>query len=142
MEVSLALLADYANVSVEGKLNIMGIFSLIYAPAVPTIHPQMRLVIQFKVDPAERGTSKMIEIKLLDADGNLLAGVGQNIQIPEDAPLNAEIPQIAVLNGLTFPKYGDYAFKILVNQDTKKTVSFTVAPVPTGPMFGITPPSR
>ena len=30
MELTLALLADYANISREGKLNIMGIFEQIF----------------------------------------------------------------------------------------------------------------
>lgn len=30
MEVPVALLADYANVSQEGKLNVMGIFNRAY----------------------------------------------------------------------------------------------------------------
>lgn len=46
MEVSLALLADYANVTREGKLNLLGLFDRIDARAVPWVHPQMQLVLQ------------------------------------------------------------------------------------------------
>ena len=48
MHVKVALLADYSNVSREGKLNILGIFDTIYAPTFPTTHPHMQLVIRFE----------------------------------------------------------------------------------------------
>lgn len=130
MNVSLSLLADYANLSTEGKLNIMGIFQRIYASSVPTIHPQMQLVLQFDVEPAERGTQKAIDIHLVDADGNKLASVGQSMVIPSDAPLGSQIPLIATLTGLAFPKYGDYTFHILINEGIKAQVPFKVEPFP------------
>lgn len=44
MDVNLALLADYANVSQDGKLNIMGIFQEVNPPVLPFALPQMYLV--------------------------------------------------------------------------------------------------
>lgn len=134
MKIPLALLADYANVTAEGKLNIMGIFNTIFVPGgFPTVHPQMRLIFQFLVSPAERGSTKTIEIKLLDADGNVLLGLTSTVQLPQDLPINQEIPQIIELNGLVFPKVGDYAFSILVNGEEKTTAPFHVLPIPTPP---------
>jgi len=52
MEVVLAVLADYANVSQEGKLNIMGIFDIISSEKFPTFHPEMKLVVQFEASIA------------------------------------------------------------------------------------------
>ena len=50
MRVSLALLADYSNVSREGKLNILGIFDTIYAPRFPTTHAHLQLVVRFEAE--------------------------------------------------------------------------------------------
>lgn len=129
MQVPLAVLADYANLTLDGKLNIMGIFQGITAPNVPITHPQMQLVILFQVEPAERGKRKEIEITLLDADGAALLKLGQEIIIPENIPANTQLPQIAQINGISFNKYGDYAFHILVNGETKATVRFAVSPL-------------
>lgn len=139
MKVGLAVLADYANVSVEGKLNIMGIFNQIYAPGVPVQHPQMHLVLQFEIDLAEHGLTKVIEIKLLGEDGQQLASVSQTTQIPDLIPLGAQLPLIAALNGLQFPRYGSYAFHILINEDTKATVPFRVIPTPSPPQLQLPP---
>jgi hypothetical protein len=129
MRVPLALLADYANVTAEGKLNIMGIFDAIYAGAFPATHPQMRLIMRFQFAAGDRGTTKNIQIRLLDADGNALLALGSTVVVPQNAPLNLEIPQIIELNGLQFPKQGDYAFSILVNDEERATVPFRVLPI-------------
>lgn len=135
MKVPLALIADYANVTAEGKLNIMGIFDTIFVPGgFPTVHPQMRLIVRFQVAPAEQGSTKLIEIKLLDADGNLLLAMASTIQLPQDLPLNAEFPQIVELNGLTFSKAGDYAFSVLVGGEEKANVPFHVVPLTATPL--------
>lgn len=38
IEVTIGLVADYANVTREGKLNIVGTFDKIYAQNVPAQH--------------------------------------------------------------------------------------------------------
>jgi len=126
-----AVLADYANVTNDGKLNIMGIFDVIHAPSFPAIYPQMRLVLRLQGSPAERGSLKSIEIKMLDADGKQLLQFATTLSIPEAAPLNPEFPQIIELQGIPFTHPGAYEFSILVNGEEKATVPFTVVPVET-----------
>lgn len=72
MKVTLAVLADYANITREGKLNILGMFDVIHAQNFPMTHPQMQLVMRFEADIAEAGKTKKLEIKLMDADGKTL----------------------------------------------------------------------
>ena len=55
MDVTLAVLADHANVSDQGKLNILGIFDRILASNFPAVHPQLHPVLRFSASPAERG---------------------------------------------------------------------------------------
>lgn len=128
MRVPLAVLADYANVTAEGKLNIMGIFNRINAASMPAVHTQMRLVIHFQTDPADRGQSKQIDIKLLDADGKVLLALGSNLAISEDQPLTAEFNEILELTGLRFERFGDHSFHVMVNGETKAQIPFKVVP--------------
>ncbi|MDP2728189.1 MAG: hypothetical protein Q8P59_11685, partial [Dehalococcoidia bacterium] len=131
MEVPLALLADYANVTQEGKLNIMGIFGGILAPSFPTVHLAMRLVMNFEAGPAEKGTSKRIEVKLLDQDGGVRLGLSADILVPnEPLPLTVSINQIIEINHLQFNSPGDYSFDILINGETKKRLPFSVEQLP------------
>jgi hypothetical protein len=69
MKITLAVLADYANITREGKLNILGIFDAINTQDFPVTHPQMQLVMRFEADVSEAGKAKKLEIKLMDDDG-------------------------------------------------------------------------
>ena len=53
MEIPFLLVADYANITVEQKLNVMGIFGNIGASQFSFMHPEMYLVAQLKARPAE-----------------------------------------------------------------------------------------
>ena len=64
MELSFMLAADYANVTNNGKLNVMGIFSSINATKFPVKHPQMYIIAQLRVGPAEYGRNFTLELKL------------------------------------------------------------------------------
>lgn len=131
MEVKLALLADYANVSKEGKLNVMGIFDTINAPSLPWNHPQMQLVLTFDANPAEWDTQKKVQIKLLDADANEKLTMGADLKVPRGkSGRNVSINSIITINNLRFDVAGDYVFYILIGEETKKEILLTVNFVP------------
>ena len=130
MRVPLALLADYANVTSDGKLNIMGTFNTIRAVGFPSTHPQMRLITVMETDPAERGTTKTIEIVLLDADGNKLLQIGGSLQVAADAPLAQRFNQIVELTGVQFPRPGAYSFRISVNGEEKTSIDLKLEQIP------------
>lgn len=131
MEVPLALLADYANVTKDGKLNVMGIFTKVLATAFPTLLPKVQLVMTFEAGPAEKGTSKRFEVKLLDQDGGVRLNLSADMLVPNDPlPLTVTINQIIEINNLPFTAPGSYSFDILVNGETKKRLPFTVEQSP------------
>ena len=135
MRARYALLADYVNQTNDGKLNILGIFERILAAQVPAIHGAMHLVIAFETDPPDRGQAKQVEVRLLEADGRELLRMATTMQIPADAPLVAQIPQVIGLAGLRFERFGRYAFYVTVNGEQKAEIPFSVElpPAPTPP---------
>lgn len=118
MQLRIAALADYTNITETGKLNILGIFSQIHAAQVPAVHAQMQLVLQFAFDPLESG-EKHIQIILQDEDGHAVLTADGTLQI---ASLNQLDPivvnQILVLQNVVFPHFGSYEFVLLVNGET------------------------
>lgn len=134
MEVTLALLADYANVTREGKLNVMGLFTIINAPALPWVHPQMQLVLELEAGPAEWDTQKDVEIKLLDADANQILAVRGSVKVPRgEAGKRVRINSIMTFGNVKFDAEGDYIFAILVGGETKKEIPLRVNYVPPAP---------
>jgi len=128
MEVTLAVLADYANVSQDGKLNIMGIFQDVNPPVLPFLLSQMYLVVAFEAGPAEFGSQKHIRIVLLDNDGSEILRLEGEAEVPRPARpgRRAYINQVIGLQGITFERAGGYAFVILVSGEQKTTVSLHV----------------
>ena len=45
MHVAFALFADAANLSQEGKLNILGVFDALQVGTLPALHPRATLVV-------------------------------------------------------------------------------------------------
>ncbi len=124
MEVPLAVLADSANVSQEGKLNIMGIFSQIDAPSLPHQHSQMALVIAMEV---EVGQEHQAGITCMDADGGTLLEATATIEVPiQDSTPRTTVNHIINLQQFEFPREGDYSFRILLNGELKRSVPLTV----------------
>jgi hypothetical protein len=128
VDVTLAVLADYANVSQDGKLNIMGIFQEVNPPALPFPLPQMYLVVSFAAGPAEFDTVKDIKFALLDNDGNEMLALEGRAQVPrpQRPGMRAYMNELIGLSGITFERAGDFAFTILVGGETKETVSLHV----------------
>jgi hypothetical protein len=138
MEISVALLADYANVTADGKLNILGVFDTIFADRFPVTHGQMQLVLRFEAHPAEAGAQKKLDIRLMSDDGrNVLSLSAEMAFQVKDAskPIGEMLKsdQIIGLQNVVFEKPGDYQFAILVNGETKKTVPLKVRQRPPRP---------
>lgn len=132
MEVTLGLLADAANFSAEGKLNVLGSFDTIFAPAFPARHPEMQLVIRFEASPAEYGMRKRIEVRLLNEDGEQLGSAGGELDIPAQEGRHAKLLHIMRLRDVTFPRPGQFAFYILVDGRTEYYVPVHLAEVANG----------
>lgn len=130
MHVNLAVLADHASVDGEGKLNIMGIFDTIFAPAVPVQHPRMMLVTRFAAKPSELGREQNVVIRLADEDGAQMFELAATIT-PQPGPYtipayDAVMNHILVLQNIVFPKYGSYAFNILIGNNEAQTITLHI----------------
>lgn len=134
MEVTLAVLADYALISQEGKLNILGVFEQINPQAVPFTYPRMFLVVTYEASPAEIGTQKTMRITLLDEDGSEVLAMEGPLAVPPPARPGARsfVNQVLDLQMINFHRAGSHAFHILVNGEDKRTVSLHINEPPQG----------
>ena len=129
MRVLHILVADYANVAKESKINVMGIFNRIFAHEFPARQPEMHLVVKLDASPAEYDTVRKLTIKLLDETGKQeIVNWSRDIHIPVGSGAErAEINQILRLRDVVFPKPGTYQFSVIVDKDEKGTLPITVA---------------
>lgn len=123
------LIADYANIAEGGKINVMGIFSKIFAHEFPTRQPEMHLIVKLDASPAEYDTDRKLTIKLLDETGKQeIVNWSRDIHVPMGSGAErAEISQILRLRDVVFPKPGAYQFSVIIDKDEKGTLPITVA---------------
>ncbi|MBI5879619.1 MAG: hypothetical protein HZB53_18365 [Chloroflexi bacterium] len=130
MELMLALLADCANVTADGKLNMMGIFEQLYAPQFPAVHASMQLVMRIEATPFESGVHPL-RVAFSDADARELFAVPGTLAVPESrAGENVRVNQIFVFNGLVLPQPGRYEFIVSAGADELGRVPLHVATLP------------
>ena len=142
MHVTLAVLADYANVTAEGKLNILGIFDRINLVQVPSVHPQMHLVLRLEAHPAERDRAQRIEIRLHDPERSTIFDVNGEIVPHGEGGQPISTNQILTLNNLQLEKIGAYNFVVFINGDLKAELPLHVEFVSMPPAAGSMPPHQ
>ena len=113
MDVSIAVVAEGANVAKEGNLNIFGIFTEISAQGFPATHPVLVLVTQVRARRSEQGQSVKMAVRLMDED-SVLAELEGDFLIPSGGPI-AQVNNIFKIVGIQFPRPGSYAFHVLLN---------------------------
>lgn len=132
MKLTLFLAADYANITREGKINVMGIFNEIYTQAFPARHSSMHLVAKLSAEFGEYGQTRDFTVILLDADGNAVFDLSGQFQLPPVGwGRQPEVNLILELKDIVFPKEGVYQFVLLVDKDHKGELSLYVNKVET-----------
>lgn len=111
----MAILADEANVSQEGKLNVLGIFDRIAAAGFPTVHPKMVFVFRVQAEFGDSGQLFPVHVRLMDEDGETLFEATGELGAPRVGPgefLSSN--QVFALVGTRFPRAGSYKFVVNV----------------------------
>ena len=129
--IPFAVIADGANVSQEGKLNILGIFQNIGASTVPATHPQISLILTFQGERRDANSEHPIKIQMVSADGEVMMNIEASLRfnMPPSGEHSALAHQIFQFANITFPRFGTYDLNIFVNNEVRKTVSLNVIEV-------------
>lgn len=116
MQVRLALLADFANVTAEGKLNIIGTFDHIAVSSFPAIHPQMQLILRLEAHASEKGRPHRIDIRMLDPGGRTVFDITGEIVPRGGAPgERVATNQVIGINNLRLETEGEYTVAIFID---------------------------
>jgi hypothetical protein len=116
MHVSFALFADAANLSQEGKLNILGVFDAVQVAALPTVHPRAHLVVRLKGTRADVG-SHTVTLRWMNPDAQeLWSSTGElNVGPPPAGVTEMDMPLIAALD-LPIDRAGTYTMSIALDR--------------------------
>ncbi len=126
MQVSFALFADAANLSQEGKLNILGVFDAVQVSALPTVHPRAHLVVRLKGTRADVGMHT-VTLRWTNPDHNeLWNSTGQlDIGAPPPGVTEMDMPLIAALD-LPIDRAGTYTMSIALDNSAVAQIALQV----------------
>ncbi len=123
----MTILADEANVSQEGKLNVLGIFDRISGNSFPTVHPRMVFAFRVQSGYPDSGETFPIRVQLVDADGGKMFEAKGELTAPRVPPGEfATANQVFTLVGVRFPAPGSYKFVLNVGKLEPHELPFAV----------------
>jgi hypothetical protein len=119
MHVSFALFADAANLSQEGKLNILGVFDAVQVVTLPAVHPRAHLVFRLKGHREEFGTHS-VALRWMNPNGaELWSSNGElNIGKPPAEVQELDLPLIAAVD-LPLDVAGSYTMGIALDGEPR-----------------------
>jgi hypothetical protein len=115
MHLSFAVFADAANLSQEGKLNVLGVFDALQVGGFPAVHPRATLVVRLKGGRDDAGTHN-VQMRWINPRGQeLWQSTGQiDIAVPPTEVTELDLPLIAQID-LPLDVPGRYAMRVSVD---------------------------
>lgn len=115
MHVSFALFADAANLSQEGKLNVMGIFDAVHVSQLPALHPRATFVVRLKASASDVGTHPF-RLRWLNPRGAELWSSDAELEVGAPPPGTTELDMPVILQlDLPLDLIGDYRMTLEVH---------------------------
>ena len=140
MLISFALFADAANLSQEGKLNVLGVFGALQVAALPAMHPRAHLVVGLRGGRDDVG-SHQVSLRWRNPAGKELWSTAGNLDIalPPGEVTELDLPLIASIDQ-PIDQAGTYTMRVAVDDDVSADVRLVVRSVTgTHPSAGMTP---
>ena len=126
MHISFALLADAANLSQEGKLNILGVFDALQVATLPAVHPRAHLVVRVKGHREDVGVHT-VHIRWMSPKGIELWGTTGQLEIGPTPPgvEEMDLPLIAAID-LPLDQGGVYRVQVSLDDQIAADVPVQV----------------
>jgi hypothetical protein len=118
MKTEIFVIAENANMSGEGKINIFAIFNRIYSAQFPAIYPRPTIVIKLALQLGERPNDRKVTLYFAGEDNNAqqVKMMEQVVQFPARVGgLNPDTVLILNVNAIGFEKPGTYQFILHVD---------------------------
>lgn len=113
MQVALAALADAANSTQNGKLNLLGVFDSIQATEFPATHSSMAFAVRLRAEHRDQQQTHDVRISLIDMDGNELFDADGEVQIGRIQPGGFHsVNMVFNVQSAQFARPGRYRFRI------------------------------
>jgi hypothetical protein len=125
MKLKILAVADYATVDeITKKLNILGIFSTIFAREFPARHRRLVIVAKIAAELSDTADERRLTITLCDDDKVELVQFEASFSIPHGASgIRPDFNAVWEINLLEFPHDGHYQISVEVDNAELGTTS-------------------
>ena len=121
MELKLAVICETARERPDGRIDVIGIFDELHAPAFPAVHERMTIVFVMEWAAEEHG-EQPFRADLVHENGRKILGLQGYTTVQ---PVGAGRPKtrlIQQLDKVVFPAPGEYRFELVAGGDIRDTV--------------------
>ena len=126
MQISFALFADAANLSQEGKLNVLGVFGAVQVATLPAVHPRAHLVVGLRGGRDDAGAHQVTLHWRNPAGTELWSTAGNlDIAVPPGEVTEMDLPLIAAID-LPIDQAGTYTMHVGVDGESAAEVRLLV----------------
>ncbi len=117
MHVSFALFADAANISQEGKLNILGVFDALQVATVPAVHPRATMIVRLKALPGDIGRHTLAFGWFGPTGDEIWSSSGElEVGTPPPGATELDVPVIAAID-LPIQEAGTHVMRVVLDGD-------------------------
>lgn len=139
MKTEIFVIAENANMSGEGKINIFAIFNRIQSPQFPTIYPRPTIVIKLALELGERPSNRKVALYFAGEDNNSqqVKIMEQVVQFPPRiGGFNPDTVIILNVNAIGFEKPGTYQFILHVDDNFQASLLIYAEQIQMPPQLG------
>jgi hypothetical protein len=126
MKTEIFVIAENANLTSDGKINIFAIFNKIKAPQFPTVYPRPTILIKLALELGERATNRKVTLYFAGEDNNV-----QQVKM-----MDPDTVMILNVNAIGFEKPGTYQFILHVDDNFQSSLLIYAELVQQPPQLG------
>jgi hypothetical protein len=112
MELKLAVICEAARERPDGRLDIIGVFDELHAPAFPAVQERMTVVFVMEWGADEAG-SQPFRADMLHSNGRKILGLEGHTVVHPPGAGRAITRLVQPLDKVVFPAAGEYHFELV-----------------------------
>lgn len=113
------ILSDYAFQAMHGKLCMIGVFDMIFAPNIPVGHPRIAIGFTMTGEPGESGD---VKLEIISPTGKVIARARARFALPDTGSAHANFE----IQNLVLSDFGRYAVQVDLGEGIPKVAWFTL----------------
>ena len=132
MELKLAVVCEAARERGDGRLDIIGVFDELHAPAFPAVQERMTIVFVMEWSASETG-DQPFRANLVHSTGRKILGIEGHTVVHPAGRGRAMTKLVQQLDKVVFPAAGDYHFELVAGGDVTEVAGIRLTETPESP---------